>query len=635
MSQFVYEPLLNDDSIRLILLQPSADPLSRIHCNLSHTTLVECKNDIIDHYTALSYVWGDPLSLEQIFLNGRRFPVTSNLFNALRDLRHEQRLRRVWIDAICINQSDVQERNKQVGLMGSIYSLAQHTIIYLGPATAESDTNFQALRASKVELPQSRLRQSDWPVAELLNWSWFSRVWIFQELVLSRDPWIQCGRDRIRWDEFCSDVEKHSQNLEPDTVSSGYQIPCYNQPPYHQRGERDYHKVLMDMQKMRLGFQLHVCGGRGLLQGGPPSLLEVLVSRRGFGVTNPRDMVFAHLGIVDVAISSSKTQANYAEDETSLLRIDYGKPVAQVYTDAARSSIQRSGNLLVLRHAGNIDPSMRRVDLPSWVPDWMSTFPVKPFHNNFEDPPKNSEQLGLSGLGTREHGLWTNEHPVHIVWPQDTSALVFDGHGLDIIRDVSPVVPCYDGDVDRRLGALINSLRIKAGEQIDTKQQTLLWRESYDEWRKKPGFKFLKTLPDDDVEHLSLAAHNLRVHSDLLTGRSIALFQSGNIGIIPSSARPGDLICTSYKESLRLVLRRQQVVHEHFDKEITTRFSEYYKAQGTSPAEMANSGLKDIDIPYADEQGMPKPNHVSFIGECFYASRENSFSNILSIFVVH
>jgi hypothetical protein len=364
-------------------------------------------------------------------------------------------------------------------------------------------------------------------------------------------------------------------------------------------------------------------------------------------------MVFAHLGFVDVALSSSKTQAKYVEEETSLVKIDYRKSVAQVYTDAARSSIRRSGNLLILRQAGNIDPSLRRADLPSWVPDWMSNFSVQPFTEKFKDPPQDFLRL-------TEKGLWTNEHPVHTVWPQDTSALIFDGYCVDIIKDTSPVIPCYDGDVDRRLGVFINSLRITAGERKDIKQQqNLLWRETYDEWRKKPGFEFLETLHDDVVDYCSKLSSRLfedapstkilttegfplaaqlvchcRVHSGLLSGRSIASFQSGNIGIVPSSARPGDLICTSYKECLRLVLRRKHDVDELFDTEIMTEFGRYYKAHGASPAEMASSGLLDILIPYPDEQGMPKPSHVTFIGECFYATGENVF-NILSIFVIH
>ena len=222
------------------------------------------------------------------------------------------------------------------------------------------------------------------------------------------------------------------------------------------------------------------------------------------------------------------------------------------------------------------------------------------------------------------------------------------------------MIPCYDSDINRRLGVFINSLRTTAGEQKDIKQQqNLLWRKTYDEWRKKPGFEFLETLYDDVMDYCSTLSSRLfedapstkilttegfplaaqlvchyRVHSSLLSSKSITSFQSGNIGIVPSSARPSDLIYTSYKECLRLVLRRKHDVDKLFDTEIITEFGRYYKAHKASPAEMASSGLHDILIPYPDEQGMPKPSHVTFIGECFYITRENLF-NILSIFIIH
>jgi len=356
-----------------------------------------------------------------------------------------------WINTVCINQSDVQERNIQVGLMGSIYSFAQHTILYLRPGTIESDIGFQAIRPSKVEFSQSWLPDAVWQLAEqhVLNRSWFSRVWILQELVLSRDPWIQCGRFQIRWDEFYSRLEKYSRNLGSETtlssVDPNQQIHCHNQPPFRQRGEngtqkgtrvgrKDYYGGLKDMQKMRQGFQLYVYGG--LLQGGVPSLLEVLVARRCFGVTDPRDMVFAHLGFVDTTLSST-------ENQTALVQIEYRKSVAEVYTDAARLSIRRSGNLLVLSQTGNINPSLRRSDLPPWVPDWMSPFSGRPYTKKFRDP-RDSERFKYD-----EPGLWTKKHPGHNIWPQDTSALIFDGYSLDIIKDVSPVIPYFD-DVARR-----------------------------------------------------------------------------------------------------------------------------------------------------------------------------------------
>ncbi|KAH6708816.1 heterokaryon incompatibility protein-domain-containing protein [Leptodontidium sp. MPI-SDFR-AT-0119] len=83
-------------------------------------------------YEALSYVWGDTSDRQNIELNGVTFPVTANLYMALQFLRIPSGIRILWVDAICINQDDVEERNNQVGLMSSIYSSAWRVLCWLG-----------------------------------------------------------------------------------------------------------------------------------------------------------------------------------------------------------------------------------------------------------------------------------------------------------------------------------------------------------------------------------------------------------------------------------------------------------------------------------------------------------------------
>jgi hypothetical protein len=80
----------------------------------------------------LSYVWGDPISTRSIVVDGYSLSITANLDSALRHVRDNEHAIRVWADAICINQSDILERNKQVQQMGLIYSAVQHNITYLG-----------------------------------------------------------------------------------------------------------------------------------------------------------------------------------------------------------------------------------------------------------------------------------------------------------------------------------------------------------------------------------------------------------------------------------------------------------------------------------------------------------------------
>jgi hypothetical protein len=95
MASFEYTNLSEPDSIRLLLLRPSTAASSQIRYSLVHATLAECKHDIIDHYTALSYVWGDLAPLQGILVDDQPFNVTTNLFYALRDLRDKRRVIRL------------------------------------------------------------------------------------------------------------------------------------------------------------------------------------------------------------------------------------------------------------------------------------------------------------------------------------------------------------------------------------------------------------------------------------------------------------------------------------------------------------------------------------------------------------
>jgi hypothetical protein len=88
--------------IRLLTIWPGQN-VAPIRCTMSSTTL-ESNHD---EYDALSYTWGSPLRIREIFLDGKQFFVTQNLERALRNLRQPDGPRVMWIDAICINQFDI------------------------------------------------------------------------------------------------------------------------------------------------------------------------------------------------------------------------------------------------------------------------------------------------------------------------------------------------------------------------------------------------------------------------------------------------------------------------------------------------------------------------------------------------
>ncbi|KAF2736266.1 heterokaryon incompatibility protein, partial [Polyplosphaeria fusca] len=136
--RYEYQPLCQSTSdIRLLRLLPSNGnhTLKNIpSCEIFHTSLQAAPG-----FEALSYAWGDASDKRIILLGNCSVRVTSNLFNAIMALRPLKEPSIIWIDSLCINQSDTNEKSWQVGLMSDIYQQAQKVIAWLGPADGSSD----------------------------------------------------------------------------------------------------------------------------------------------------------------------------------------------------------------------------------------------------------------------------------------------------------------------------------------------------------------------------------------------------------------------------------------------------------------------------------------------------------------
>ncbi|OCL11331.1 hypothetical protein AOQ84DRAFT_424047, partial [Glonium stellatum] len=123
--------------IRLIILLPAKEWSSEIECDLRQDMLETCS------YEALSYVWGSAQDTVPIHINKKTFDITRNLEGALREFRLGDRPLALWVDAICINQRDNDEKSKQIQLMGKIYKYAKRVLVWLGP---ESNSVGKAFR---------------------------------------------------------------------------------------------------------------------------------------------------------------------------------------------------------------------------------------------------------------------------------------------------------------------------------------------------------------------------------------------------------------------------------------------------------------------------------------------------------
>ncbi|KAJ4125227.1 hypothetical protein NW754_013513 [Fusarium falciforme] len=179
-----------------------------IRCSIFEAYLDE--PDTLIDYEALSYAWGSNDKSEVIIAEGRVLPVTESLHMALQHLRQEDIDRILWVDAICIDQSNVAERGHQVTSMGSIYERATNVIIWLGSVTLnklQHQVSSQAFRTSKrtdtdwrevwdkikgKQPAGRRFLSLGHGLEDLTTNPWFTRVWILQEVAKARRAQIHC-----------------------------------------------------------------------------------------------------------------------------------------------------------------------------------------------------------------------------------------------------------------------------------------------------------------------------------------------------------------------------------------------------------------------------------------------------------
>ena len=166
-----------DGSIRLLRLKPNRDETAVIECELLDYALESGKGTHL--YEALSYVWGNPDKTVPILIGEHCFKVTKNLHAALLRLRNHYFERIIWVDAVCINQADDQEKARQIQNMVKIYGQASRVIIWLGEGTDDSDQAFEDIRnAAEDEVTDASAEANQEAILKLLERPWFRRIWV-------------------------------------------------------------------------------------------------------------------------------------------------------------------------------------------------------------------------------------------------------------------------------------------------------------------------------------------------------------------------------------------------------------------------------------------------------------------------
>lgn len=205
----IYSHLEDSDGIRLLYLLPRyRKDDDSIRCSIKHVKLSQ-----LPQYEALSYMWGPDGNHRPIDIDGNICYVRCNLWSALYHLRLEDEARVLWIDAICINQTDVAERNYQVTQMGRIYSNASRAVVWLGESSSESsiavsvlsktgqDSDWASFSENSILYPpttEGGLLKLD-AIRSMCYREYWTRLWIIQEVLLSTDILLCCGDESLPW----------------------------------------------------------------------------------------------------------------------------------------------------------------------------------------------------------------------------------------------------------------------------------------------------------------------------------------------------------------------------------------------------------------------------------------------------
>lgn len=345
----VYLPLATEErEIRLLRLSPGQFQ-DEIHCSLFNHSLNDCPP-----YEALSYVWGARGPRRQIFVGGLRKYVTQNLQTALRYLRHVSQTRVLWVDAICINQKDIPERNTQVIHMGDVYRSASRVIAWLGEEGEDSNLAYDAFNTLPTDesahwdpsqnpaLNETFLEAKHiTAINRLFQRAWWQRVWTVQESILGHTLILVCGTRGISADLICAlslSYFKHvpsccrrflwKENRHVNLWNSLSLLSDLNT----NRNNKDSH----DLSTLLAKFRTRFCYDR-------------------------RDKIYGLLGLCSA-------------DERKKVLPDYSVPVSVVYEQVTLNIIEKNQSLDVFSQVHRFSGGIKQatVDLPSWIPDWTS-----------------------------------------------------------------------------------------------------------------------------------------------------------------------------------------------------------------------------------------------------------------------
>ena len=281
---------LGDTQIRLLMLYPakSYEPL--------RGELFTCFLGLdAPEYAAISYVWGPRNCMQTIWLHNVQLPITQSLEQCLRRLRKETGAIVLWIDSLCINQDNIEEKSTQVNMMDRIYASSQKVQVWLGAEERYSWVGIQVLEYFATNpRPTTEAPWQTLPpdlivlgLSEVMSRAWFKRIWVAQEVGLSRKTQMICGSRSFIWTHNPIRVRQFIRMVKYAAI----------QPEWlHSELARIDMHPLLELLDLQLGQQLDRSWGGS--HRSAPDILDIAYDLRHRSSTDPRghDLRVARLG---------------------------------------------------------------------------------------------------------------------------------------------------------------------------------------------------------------------------------------------------------------------------------------------------------------------------------------------------
>ncbi|KAM5344991.1 hypothetical protein ACJ41O_010853 [Fusarium nematophilum] len=399
---FRYTDSIGNQHIRLIRLPDEPPSSSPPHLTLHTFPLDQCPP-----YLALSYTWGPPEGnspfythhdRRAILLDGRPFAVLPNLFHALSQLCISRPGQYLWVDSICINQASSDERSAQVNIMDYIYNGTTETAIWLGPASERTARAVDIVRqlaagaeakilewardnrygdAYVVDDPEMlaknglpALSAGDWmDLQDVYARAWFGRVWMLQEVALSRNPTVLLGPVEVPWDvvgDAAAVTAMSGALLGLCAIGSDTQNISLVLGFVHAIGLQVVRQWSLGDESRYQGVLASTDYAAGIDTKHPSAiLLELLLSSSGFRATYRKDRVYALLG---VANHMARMQGRPRLE----MEVNYDSTDDVVLTKLGVGFFRDTESLHLLSHAGLAGRSSSSSSIPTWIPSFES-----------------------------------------------------------------------------------------------------------------------------------------------------------------------------------------------------------------------------------------------------------------------